>query len=47
MESESAMPVAILIHSGAPHDSKIVTEVMENLRKHCLIRKNDTIIFDR
>jgi len=47
MEYESAMPVAIMIHSGAPHDSKIFTEVMENLRKRRIIRKNDTIIFDR
>ncbi|MDP2835553.1 MAG: transposase [Methanobacteriaceae archaeon] len=47
IEYESAMPVAIMIHSGAPHDSKIFTEVMENLRKRRIIRKKDTIIFDR
>ncbi|MBF4475734.1 MAG: transposase, partial [Methanobacterium formicicum] len=47
IEHESAMPVAILIHSGAPHDTKIFTEIMENLRKRRIIRKGDTIIFDR
>jgi hypothetical protein len=33
IEHESAMPVAIVIHSGAPHDSKIFSEIMETLRK--------------
>ena len=47
IEYESAMPVAILIHSGAPHDTKIFTEIMENLRKRRIIRNKDTIIFDR
>jgi len=47
IEYESAMPVAILIHSGAPHDTKIFTEIMENLQKRRIIRKGDTIIFDR
>ena len=47
IEHESAMPVAILIHSGAPHDTKLFTEIMENLRKRRIIRKGDTIIFDR
>ena len=47
IEHDSAMPVAILIHSGAPHDTKIFTEIMENLRKRRIIRKRDTIIFDR
>ena len=41
------MPVAIIIHAGAMHDSKIFSEIMENLRKRRIIRKNDIIIFDR
>ena len=41
------MPVAIIIHSGAPHDSRIFSEIMTNLQKRRIIRKNDTIIFDR
>ncbi len=47
IEHESALPVAVLIHSGAPHDSKIFDEVMENLQKRRIIQKGDTIIFDR
>jgi len=47
IEHESAMPVAILIHNGAPHNTKIFTEIMENLRKRRIIRKKDAIIFDR
>jgi hypothetical protein len=47
IEQKSAMPVAIIIHSGAPHDSKIFNEIMENLKKRRIIRKNDIIIFDR
>jgi hypothetical protein len=47
IEQRSAMPVAIIIHAGAMHDSKIFSEIMENLRKRRIIRKNDIIIFDR
>ena len=47
IEHKSALPVAIIIHSGAPHDSKIFTEIMENLKKRRIIRNGDTIIFDR
>ena len=47
IEQDSALPVAIIIHSGAPHDSRIFSEIMENLQKRRIIRKNDTIIFDR
>jgi len=47
IEHGSALPVAILIHSGAPHDSKLFDEVLENLRQRRIIRKGDTIIFDK
>ena len=47
IEHISAMPVAILIHSGAPHDSKIFTEIMENLKKRRIIQKGDIILFDK
>jgi hypothetical protein len=39
IEQRSAMPVAIIIHAGAMHDSKIFSEIMENLRKRRIIRK--------
>lgn len=47
IEHESALPVAILIHSGAPHDSKIFDEVLKNLQKRRVIQKRDIIIFDK
>lgn len=47
IEHDSAMPVVILIHSGAPHDSKIFDSILEELQKRRIIRKNDTIIFDK
>ena len=47
IEQESAMPIAIIIHSGAPHDSKIFSEIMDNLQKRRIIKKYDTILFDR
>lgn len=47
IEHESALPVAIIIHAGAPHDSKIFHEIMENLKTRRIIRKGDTVIFDK
>lgn len=47
IEHKSALPVAILIHPGAPHDSRLFSEIMENLRKRRIIRNGDTIIFDK
>jgi len=47
IEYESTMPVAILIHTGAPHDSTLFVEIMEDLRNRRIIRKGDTIIFDK
>lgn len=39
IENEFTTPFAILIHSEAPHDTKIFTEIMETLKKRRLIRK--------
>jgi hypothetical protein len=47
IEQKSTLPVAIIIHSGALHDSKIFTEIMDNLQKRRIIRKGDILIFDR
>jgi hypothetical protein len=41
------MPVDILIHSGAPHDSKIFDNILKELQKRRIIRKNDAITFDK
>ena len=40
-------PVAILFHSGAPNDAKLFEEIMKELRRRRIIRKQDTLIFDK
>ena len=40
-------PVSILIHSGAPNDSKIFDEVLQDLQKRRIIKRKDMILFDR
>ena len=40
-------PVSILIHSGAPNDSKIFDEVLQDLQKRRIIKRKDIILFDR
>ena len=44
---DSMNPVCILIHSGAPNDAKLFEEILENLQKRRIIRKGDTLIFDK
>ena len=38
-------PISILIHSGAPNDTKLFDEIMENLQKRRIIQKGDMLIF--
>ena len=38
-------PVCILIHSGAPNDTKLFDEIMETLQKRRIIQKGDILIF--
>ena len=40
-------PVSILIHSGAPNDSKLFDEILEILQKRRIIQKGDILIFDK
>jgi hypothetical protein len=47
VEYTSAMPVMILIHSGAPNDSKLFDEILKELKIRRIIRNNDILIFDR
>ena len=47
IDFDSMNPVSILIHSGAPNDAKLFDEIMENLQKIRIIRKGDTLIFDK
>jgi hypothetical protein len=47
IDFDSMNPVCILIHSGAPNDAKLFDEIMETLQKRRIIKKGDTIIFDK
>lgn len=41
------LPVAVLVHSGSPNDSKIFIEVLEELRRRRIIKRKDIIYFDK
>jgi hypothetical protein len=47
LDYDNMKPVAILIHSGAPHDTKLFDEILETLQKRRIIRKKDIILFDK
>lgn len=41
------LPIAVLVHSGSPNDSKIFIEVLEELHKRRIIKRKDIIYFDK
>ena len=47
LNEKTMAPVSILIHSGAPNDSKIFDEVLQDLQKRHIIKRKDIILFDR
>ena len=47
LNEKTMAPVSILIHSGAPNDSKIFDEVLQNLHRRRIIKRKDIILFDR
>ena len=47
LEKTTKTPVSILIHPGAPNDSKIFDEVLKELKRRRLIKPKDLIYFDR
>lgn len=47
IDYQSRKPLAFLIHEGSPHDSKIFTEILEELRRRRLLRRGDTVIMDK
>ena len=46
-KKNSLTPVLILIHKGAPHDTKIYKEVLKNLKQSRIIRPLDMLLFDK
>ena len=47
VEYTTALPVAILVHSGAPNDAKLFDEILGELKRRRIIRNNDILIFDK
>ena len=47
LEKKTCTPVSILIHPGAPNDSKIFDEVLKELKRRRLIKPKDIIYFDK
>ena len=47
LNEKTMAPVSILIHSGAPNDSKIFDEVLQDPHKKRIIKRKDLILFDR
>ena len=47
LDYQNMKPVAILIHSGAPNDTKLFNEILQNLQKRRIIKKWDILIFDK
>lgn len=47
INKDTLLPVSILIHSGAPHDSKVFYEVLNDLRRRRIIKRGDILLFDR
>ncbi len=44
---DSMNPVSILIHSETSNNAKLFDKIIENLQKRRIIRKGDTLIFDK
>jgi len=47
VEYPSLVPVAVLIHAGSPHDNKLFSEIMNDLKRREVLRVGDTIICDK
>jgi len=47
IEYPSLVPVAFLIHTGSPHDSRLFPEILEDLKRREILRAEDTVICDK
>jgi hypothetical protein len=47
IDSKTLIPLAFLIHSGSPGDSKIFSEIIEELSRRRILREGDGVILDR
>jgi hypothetical protein len=47
LDEKTLCPVSILIHSGAPHDSKIFDEILKELKRRRIIKPKNILLFDK
>ncbi|MDR0913399.1 MAG: transposase [Methanobrevibacter sp.] len=47
IEQETCKPIAILIHPGSPHDTKIFDDMMNELKRRRILRKRQVILADK
>ena len=47
LNEKTLCPVSILIHPGAPNDSKLFEPILKELKNRRIIKHKDTILFDR
>ena len=47
LNKKTMSPVSILIHAGAPHDSRIFDEILKELKRRRIIKDKDIILYDR
>ena len=47
LDKDNMVPVSILIHSGAPNDSRLFEEILKELRRRRNIKEKDLILFDK
>jgi len=47
INSKSLLPLAFLLHSGSPNDSKIFPEIIGELVRRRILKENDCVILDR
>jgi hypothetical protein len=47
LDEKTLCPVSILIHPGAPHDSKIFDETLKELKRRRLIKPKNILLFDK
>ena len=47
LDEKTLHPVSILIHPGAPHDSKIFDQTLKELKRRRIIKPKNILLFDR
>jgi hypothetical protein len=47
LDEKTLCPVSILIHSGAPNDSKIFDEILKELKRRRITRPKNILLFDK